>query len=983
MKILFANTLRLHTTILFSLITILFSNKTEAQLKMYNHGTPNKFEVANDIIVLTDSSKIICGIQYPSQTSAGLNARQTLVYKLDANENFVWGFQLQSSLVNSGKIKLASDGNIFFYGFQSYLSNNYSSSNGFIAKINQNNGTIIWQREINSNYGIGACEVKSVVELAGGNIVISGVGYDQATNYCSTNSYIAKLNSAGTVISSNFYNFGVDGAACSNDYFNEILKYQSDSLVIVGSKRGGNSNGIDNRTNSFLVLFDTSLNIGATREMDIRFTESGQTAVSNGFSQAKIFNNKIIGLVSVSGPNWTTNVYRYGIMKIDLSSLSIDFCTIFTTNLSHSSFPGLTMLDENRYYFTQASTPAFYGYTTNAATIPGSANSYISKMYNNTLIFTKTVDDIGIKGFNGIEYYNNFLYGYGFSHQGNNQIGEQDIFIAQTDTNFSSFEICSYQDSNEVFTATPSATYFFNTTYTTSASTLSNSAISLNLIPLVYSSTFVNDEISILNECQCIYRDTNTINCLPYITVNNDTITSPGIYAVDSVIYPFNCDTIYYLNIPSADVIPPTAVCKNDTVYLNTLGTATIDSSNIDNGSSDNCSIQTITVSPNSFNCTNIGNNSVTLTVTDMNGNTNSCNATLTVFDTISPNPICKDSTVYIDATGNIVIDSSFIDNGSSDNCGIASITVFPNSFNCNNLGVNTVTLTATDLNGNSASCNANLTVLDTNSPQANCTDITVYLDSNGVIVLDSNAVDNTSTDNCSIQTMSVSPNTFNCTNIGVNLVTLTVYDASGNTSSCQANVTILDDISPVVNCPLDVNDTVTGVCEFEVPNYTTQVNSVDNCNSSSVTYTQSPPAGTVIPINYDGTPTNTIVTITATDNSSNTNLCSFNVNISCVPELQIPQFFSPNGDGKNDTWEIIGISAFPENDVKIFNRYGELVYHKLNYDNTWSGKSNSNLVLQGKMSDDIVPSGTYYYILKTVYLKEETTYTGFLQLEK
>ena len=66
----------------------------------------------------------------------------------------------------------------------------------------------------------------------------------------------------------------------------------------------------------------------------------------------------------------------------------------------------------------------------------------------------------------------------------------------------------------------------------------------------------------------------------------------------------------------------------------------------------------------------------VQLKVTDASGNADSCTFTVTLEDTTDPIAISQDTTVYLDGTGNVVIDSSFVDNGSSDNCGIVTQTL-------------------------------------------------------------------------------------------------------------------------------------------------------------------------------------------------------------------------------------------------------------------------------------------------------------------
>lgn len=79
-----------------------------------------------------------------------------------------------------------------------------------------------------------------------------------------------------------------------------------------------------------------------------------------------------------------------------------------------------------------------------------------------------------------------------------------------------------------------------------------------------------------------------------------------------------------------------------------------------------------------------------------------------------------------------------------------------------------------------------------------------------------------------------------------------------------------------------------------------------------------------------------------------------------------IPDAFSPNGDGINDYFEIIGIQRFVENEISIFNRWGNKVYEAVRYGISstppfWDGKSNTGFL----MGDEDLPSGTYYYVLK------------------
>ncbi|WP_346861882.1 HYR domain-containing protein [uncultured Draconibacterium sp.] len=272
-----------------------------------------------------------------------------------------------------------------------------------------------------------------------------------------------------------------------------------------------------------------------------------------------------------------------------------------------------------------------------------------------------------------------------------------------------------------------------------------------------------------------------------------------------------------------ADTISPTAVCRDITVYLDGSGAATISGADIDNGSSDNCGINTMTASMTSFDCTHIGSpQTVTLTIDDVNGNIGSCNAVVTVADTLPPTAICRDITVQLDATGSATITANDINNGSIDNCGINTMYISENSFDCTNVGSNTVTLTVEDVYGNSANCNTTVTVEDTEKPVAICRDITIQLDAAGLASIVAADVDNGSTDNCGVPTLSVTPNNFNCTNLGANIVTLTATDTYGNDSICQAIVTVSDD-----NFPVNITATVSQTeifCNGELADVTISV---------------------------------------------------------------------------------------------------------------------------------------------------------------
>ncbi len=485
-------------------------------------------------------------------------------------------------------------------------------------------------------------------------------------------------------------------------------------------------------------------------------------------------------------------------------------------------------------------------------------------------------------------------------------------------------------------------------------------------------------------------------------------------------------------NVTVVDNTPPVAICQNVTLSLDATGNATLFATQVNNGSTDNCGIATITVSPNSFTCSNIGTPvTVTLTVTDVNGLSSTCTSTVTVVDNTAPTAICQNATVVLDANGNGTLNASQVNNGSTDNCSIASVTVSPNTFNCSSInggstpsdlfiseyiegssnnkcieifngtgaavnlsaggyqvqfyfngslssgltlpltgtiaagdvfvlcnsgsnatmlaqadlinssgwfngddavvlsknsgtvvldifgrigedpgtswgisplvtadktlrrngsitsgvtsnpaagfptlstqwtsfliddatdlgahaitggsgtGTVPVTLTVTDGNGLTSTCTATVTIIDNTPPIAICQNITVALGATGTATITASQVNNGSTDACGIGTTSVSPASFNCSNLGPNNVTLTVTDVNGNVSTCVAVVTVVDVTAPVINCQ---NVTVILDASGNGTINAAQVNngSTDNCGIASMS---------VSPMNFNCTNTGT-----------------------------------------------------------------------------------------------------------------------------
>jgi hypothetical protein len=326
----------------------------------------------------------------------------------------------------------------------------------------------------------------------------------------------------------------------------------------------------------------------------------------------------------------------------------------------------------------------------------------------------------------------------------------------------------------------------------------------------------------------------------------------------------------------------PTMVCQNITIQLDASGNASITAADVDGGSTDNCGIASISVSPSTFDCSDVGDNPVVLTVTDVNGNSNTCTAIVTVEDITPPVAVCQNITVELDpVTGTVTIAGTDIDGGSTDACGIDTYNLDIDTFDCSNIGDNTVVLTVTDVNGNISTCTAIVTVEDKTNPELVCQDFTLELGADGTATLDPNNVIASNTDNCGIATVAVDITEFSCADIGTP-VTVQVFtsDVNGNLSTCAAVVTVVDLLAPVLTCPADQTvDPGAGNLFYIVPDYfaTGEATAIDNCTDPVTLTTQDPAAGTPL---SDGVYT---ITLTAEDEYGNVSTCTFELTVESV----------------------------------------------------------------------------------------------------
>lgn len=276
----------------------------------------------------------------------------------------------------------------------------------------------------------------------------------------------------------------------------------------------------------------------------------------------------------------------------------------------------------------------------------------------------------------------------------------------------------------------------------------------------------------------------------------------------------------------------PTVITQSVTVNLDAGGNATVTAAQVNNGSSDNCSIGGLSLSKTHFTCANIGANTVVLTVTDASGNSASANAVVTVVDNIAPTVTTQPITINLNAAGTATITASQLIAASSDNCGVSNVSASKTSFSCSNLGANNVTVTVTDASGNTTTANAVVTVKDNSAPTVTTQPLTVYLDASGSVAISASQLVAASNDNCGISSVSASKTNFNCSNLGTNTIIVTVTDASGNTTTANAVVTVKDNTAPVITA-VPAQAFCTNGSGYTIPT----LGATDNCSAVTTSY--------------------------------------------------------------------------------------------------------------------------------------------------
>ncbi|MBD0823966.1 LamG-like jellyroll fold domain-containing protein [Aestuariibaculum marinum] len=501
--------------------------------------------------------------------------------------------------------------------------------------------------------------------------------YFDGTNWVNATNYPGGTSGSGTVT--------IQSGTTISISSNYVVPFQFDSLIIYGTLVIGD--GTSNNTN--ISLTTTQVNIESTGELEfsgnkvsLTLTEPNTTLIieSSGNITGNITgdctnNNEIhIGTIKYAVCNGgSTSTYTFDELVAAGGSLN----AVINAPSTSISCPNQT-INLSGYYDGTATTPISYLWevldpsnnpvpvTNNTSATTASFTPTIDGDYSISFIVTESNGFSNLKSITVTVTDNENPTVNATSNvvttTSADASGDCTVDVAITDATFN--DNCSVSSIAWVMTGAVNdtgsgqvGTYTFPIGTTTITYTVSDNATPANTATDVMTVTVTDNEnpvpntanlTSITEQCSATVNSTPkaTDNCSGEITgvayVNNIPTSLPITFNTQGahvITWKYNDgngnESSQNQTVLIDDSIDPVAICQDITIQLSDdNGTVSITPEDIDGGSSDNCSF-TLSASQTEFTCANIGPNIITLTVTDIGGNTKACSATVTVT---SPN---------------------------------------------------------------------------------------------------------------------------------------------------------------------------------------------------------------------------------------------------------------------------------------------------------------------------------------------------------
>lgn len=501
-------------------------------------------------------------------------------------------------------------------------------------------------------------------------------------------------------------------------------------------------------------------------------------------------------------------------------------------------------------------------------------------------------------------------------------------------------------------------------------------------------------------------------NCTPYENL-----------VIESLLPPIRCDnagktlpfvisvtdeagnrTSCTAGIAVKDTLKPVAKCNDTEIFTDIYGKAVINHQQIDGGSYDNCGIGHLWLDKTDFLCHD-GNQTVMLYIRDISGNENGCTANVTVRDTIPPAAICKDYHLEIGPAGTVQLPPLLPDDGGADNCGISEIRFSQSIFTCEDLGTHNILMYVVDHQKNISFCTAKVNVKGNMPPDARNDNVKILAGQNTMILVTLNDADpDGEVDMTSLSVVSPPGNgtitRYNHTFIyrpaegftGFDSFSYQICDDGGlcgpfcDTAMVSMEV-VAENLAPVAQDDYfeagclaisgnilgndydpDENRVTLDPGWLKKPDYGNLELFADG---SFIYFSGKNIAGRDLfqyKVCDDGYPakcdTGSVFIEVFIDQDCNGIPDE-------VPEaFFVPEGFSPNGDGINDLFQIMGMERFPDARIVIYNRLGNLLYEKEKYGNIryWGSDDkawwNGTTSYLNNIEEVKVPEGNYLFIL-------------------
>ncbi len=289
------------------------------------------------------------------------------------------------------------------------------------------------------------------------------------------------------------------------------------------------------------------------------------------------------------------------------------------------------------------------------------------------------------------------------------------------------------------------------------------------------------------SQSQVNFEATVTQRSIPGTVINSDTditLTAKGDQGTTTCTF----------KVKVVDTMAPEANCVGTIdLRLNANGTATLNAEDLDDNSFDACGIVSKTISKSTFSTSDLGENTVILTVFDAAGNSDSCETLVNIlpYDANVPDFECKESIVIqLDENGEAQISPEDLYTGNGAGY---QFSVDKSDFTCDDIGSNNVLLSYSG-NNSQGSCSVEVFVEDLVGPVVRTKNISITLDENGRASITPEMLDNGTTDNCGDVRLLLDQTDFNCDDLGENRILLRAQDESSNLGSAYAIVTVLGD---------------------------------------------------------------------------------------------------------------------------------------------------------------------------------------------